>query len=252
MKFALMFLSAMVVLSHQQFQRPRGLIWASPYVQHYKQSVYYGPIAYIPVNEDLNFPLVLGSQDDIDDEPQVEFDDGQSRYKGSSGGRLFYSSTINNPFYKTATFTITSTVTTLGSVVICVPANNLVAVPSPTCAGRKKREADDSGNQFPIVPSKTLELEPTALPPRARESRLLSINGNDQVLDGSLVSTVEVSSEKIQSDNSREKRFFGGGIAASTTLTSYSFIAATVTSTVLLDPTGMNVAVCLPAGYIVC
>lgn len=108
-------------------------------------------------NEDLNFPLVLGSQDDIGDEPQVEFDDGQSRFKGSSGGRLFYSSTINNPFYKTATFTITSTVTTLGSVIICVPANNLAAVPSPTCAGRKKREADDSGNQFPIVPSKTLE-----------------------------------------------------------------------------------------------
>lgn len=95
-------------------------------------------------------------------------------------------------------------------------------------------------------------LEPTALPPRARESRLLSINGDAHVLDGSLVSTVEVPSEKIQSDNSREKRFFGGGIAASTTLTSYSFIAATVTSTVLLDPTGMMLAACLPAGYIVC
>lgn len=98
-------------------------------------------------------------------------------------------------------------------------------------------------------------LVPTVLPPRARESRLLSINGDDQVLDGSLVSTVEaieVSSEKIQSDNSREKRFFGGGVAASTTVTTYSFIAATVTSTVLLDPTGMNVAVCLPSGYVVC
>lgn len=52
--------------------------------------------------------------------------------------------------------------------------------------------------------------------------------------------------------NPREKRFFGGGIAASTTVTSYSFVAVTLTSTVILDPTAANVAVCLPAGYVVC
>jgi hypothetical protein len=51
----------------------------------------------------------------------------------------------------------------------------------------------------------------------------------------------------------REERLFGGGgFAASTTLTSYSFIGATVTNTVLLDPTGMMLAACLPAGYVVC
>lgn len=33
MKFALLFLSALVVLSHQQFQHPRGLVWLSPYIQ---------------------------------------------------------------------------------------------------------------------------------------------------------------------------------------------------------------------------
>jgi hypothetical protein len=51
----------------------------------------------------------------------------------------------------------------------------------------------------------------------------------------------------------REERLFGGGgFTASTTLTSYSFIGATVTSTVLLDPTAGGLAVCLPAGYLVC
>ena len=112
----------------------------------------------------------------IEDDEEDEYSDIQSRikwFKGNSGfqkgfthkgfnnfydGRFLYSSTINNPFYKTATFTVTSTVTTLGSLVICVPANNLVAVPAPTCSGRKKREIEDSeDNQFPIAPSETLK-----------------------------------------------------------------------------------------------
>jgi hypothetical protein len=50
----------------------------------------------------------------------------------------------------------------------------------------------------------------------------------------------------------REKRFFGRGIAASTTVTSYSFVAATLTSTVILDPAAAGAAACLPAGYVVC
>lgn len=31
MKFALIFLTALVAISHQQFQRPRGVLWLSPY-----------------------------------------------------------------------------------------------------------------------------------------------------------------------------------------------------------------------------
>jgi hypothetical protein len=62
--------------------------------------------------------------------------------------------------------------------------------------------------------------------------------------------------EKDQANN-RDKRFFGGGgIVASTTVTSYSFIGTTVTNTVVLDPAapvgGPGVAACLPAGYVVC
>jgi hypothetical protein len=111
-------------------------------------------------NEEFNVPE-FGAADER--EQVVEYPDTQFRissFKGlnKNGGRIFYGSTINNPFYKTATFTITSIVTTLGSIVICVPSNNLVAVPSPTCAGRKKREIQDSEvNQFPIAPSKTLK-----------------------------------------------------------------------------------------------
>ena len=120
----------------------------------------------MPFTEDNN------GATNIEDDEEDEYSDIQSRikwFKGKSGfqkgftynfydGRFLYGSTINNPFYKTATFTVTSTVTTLGSLVICVPANNLVAVPSPTCAGRKKREIEDSEvNQFPIAPSETLK-----------------------------------------------------------------------------------------------
>ena len=64
---------------------------------------------------------------------------------------------------------------------------------------------------------------------------------------------LEVSSiEDHQTNSFREKRFFGGGIAASTTLTRYSFVGATLTSTVILDSTAGNVAECLPSGYVVC
>jgi hypothetical protein len=58
--------------------------------------------------------------------------------------------------------------------------------------------------------------------------------------------------EDHQMNSFREKRFFGGGIAASTTLTRYSFVGATLTSTVILDSTAQNVAECLPSGYVVC
>ena len=102
---------------------------------------------------------------------------------------------------------------------------------------------------------------PTALPSSLdliRESRQVQqdldnlISSKEEaagVIDSGVVAS---SDENDQQQQMRDKRFFGGGIAASTTLITYSFVGATVTSTVLLDPTGMNVAVCLPAGYVVC
>jgi hypothetical protein len=104
-------------------------------------------------------------------------------------------------------------------------------------------------------------LIPTAFPslgstlPTNQESRPLSID--ELQIDHQRVYSSKDEGhpvEMLEDDqkNAREKRFFGGGIAASTTVTSYLFVAATLTSTVLLDPTAMNVAVCLPAGYVVC
>jgi hypothetical protein len=106
-------------------------------------------------------------------------------------------------------------------------------------------------------------LIPTALPslgltlPNYRESRHLFVNE----LQVDPLQGIDSSKDEgrpagmlLEDDQShpREKRFFGRGIAASTTVTSYSFVAATLTSTVILDPTAGNVAVCLPAGYVVC
>jgi hypothetical protein len=106
-------------------------------------------------------------------------------------------------------------------------------------------------------------LIPTALPslgstlPNQRESRHLLINA----LQVDPLQGVDSSKDEgrpagmlLEDDRShpREKRFFGRGIAASTTVTSYSFVAATLTSTVILDPAAAGAAACLPAGYVVC
>ncbi|KAI9562587.1 hypothetical protein GHT06_010041 [Daphnia sinensis] len=279
MKLVLL-LSALVVMSHQQFQyrtRPRGLFWLSPYspqrvVSNYQPAQLYndyhlqneipypiqsrpstriGEIVTYFKNEELNPDVLISSAESQNDEEDFESLDTQARIKfyqqqQKNAGRFFGSSTINNPFVKTATFTISSTVTTVGSIVTCVPANNLAAVPAPTCNGRKRRSDDEDNEQFPIVPTQTLSLVPTAI---TRESRRLSnIDHEDTVLS----SKDETFHPELSENNSRDKRFFGSGLAAAKTVTSYSFVGATLTNTVILDPTGMNVAVCLPAGYVVC
>jgi hypothetical protein len=77
---------------------------------------------------------------------------------------------------------------------------------------------------------------------------LISSKEEARVIDSGVVA----SSDEKDQQQMRDNRFFGGGIAASTTLITYSFVGATVTSTVLLDPTGANLAACLPVGYVVC
>ena len=76
-------------------------------------------------NEDVSFTEDNNnSANDIEDDEEDEYPDIQSRikwFKGYGGfrnkgfnnyydGRFLYSSTINNPFYKTATFTVTRNV----------------------------------------------------------------------------------------------------------------------------------------------
>lgn len=282
MKLVLL-LSALVVMSHQQFQyrtKPRGLFWLSPYspqrvISNYQPAQIYndyylqneipypinsrpstriGEIVSYFKNEESNPDVIISSAEspNNDDEDIESWGPTQARIKfyqqQQNGGRFFGSSTINNPFVKTATFTISSTVTTVGSIVTCVPANNLAAVPAPTCAGRKRRSDDDETEQFPIVPTETLSLVPTAVPGESRQLPNIDHEDTHTVIS----SKDEFLPAELSENNSREKRFFGGGIAATKTVTSYSFVGATLTNTVLLDPTGMMVAVCLPAGYVVC
>ena len=186
MKLALVFLFAFVVISRQQLQRARLMPWLTSYVNKYQPLYYDSDVAphdvpffryarpirptssylYSLQNEDLSQGSAL-SEDGQDNAAQSdgEFQDSQARINRFNGfnnhdatGRFFYGTTINNPFYKTATFTISSTVTTVGSIVLCVPSNNLAAVPSPTCAGRRKRENEDpEDHQFPVAPSETLK-----------------------------------------------------------------------------------------------
>jgi hypothetical protein len=100
-------------------------------------------------------------------------------------------------------------------------------------------------------------LVPTAFPSldgvrEARQAPVQHQSLNNLISSKDFAGAGPAAIAKKDQANNRAKRFFGGGIVASTTVTSYSFIGATVTSTVILDPTGANVASCLPAGYVVC
>lgn len=89
----------------------------------------------------------------------------QSRIRGSFAQeqvnpRFFFGL---NPFAgsgsSAAVPTIMSMVTTVASIVTCVPATQLSAAPLP-CVGRKRREFDDAASehiQFPIAPTATLK-----------------------------------------------------------------------------------------------
>ncbi|XP_046459112.1 uncharacterized protein LOC124205683 [Daphnia pulex] len=283
MRFALVFVFAFVVVSHcQQLQKTRLMPWMTSYssfVNKY-QPLYYDsdvvrhdvpffrfsrPIRPTPsfLYSLQNGDLSEGSRENAV-ETSDEYQDTMGRINAGfndAQGRFFYGTTLNNPFYKTATFTVSSTVTTVGSIVRCVPANNLAANPAPTCNGRRKRDSEDPEDQhqqFPIAPSETLKLAPTVLWSSDNGHQQLPTENPHDLLSSKDEGITAVQAlpfqaeDQQQPNNYREKRLFGTGIAASTTLTLYSFVGATLTSTVILDPTSKNVAVCLPAGYIVC
>ncbi|EFX72936.1 hypothetical protein DAPPUDRAFT_110217 [Daphnia pulex] len=289
---ALVLVLAFVAFSHQQLHKARLMPWMTSYssfVNKY-QPIFYDsdavrpdvpyfrfsrPIrptpSYLYSLQNGDLALSEGSREngvEISDEFHQDTQGRMNAGFNDAQGRFFYGTTINNPFYKTATFTVSSTVTTVGSIVRCVPSNNLAASPAPTCNGRRKRESEDpeedQHQQFPaIAPSETLKLAPTVLLssenghhqqqlPTENPHDLLS--SKDEGITAVQALPFQAEDQQQQTNNyNREKRLFGtGGIAASTTLTLYSFVGATLTSTVILDPTSKNVAVCLPAGYIIC
>ncbi len=211
------------------------------------------------------------------------FPDAESRIKSSnhflqdsfdnqqSNPRFIYAfgspANFYNPFFKTATFQLTSTVT-LTTINRCVPSIQFAVSPPPACR-RKRNVIDDPEDvdQFIIDPSETLEyfikslydfkrpyeivisfwfhcrLTATALPGRqSRETRQVMDKSNS---DDSLISSQnaeipfgEMSKVDQFMANLRDKRFFlnKNSFFTSTTMTSYTFISTTITQTVSLGP----------------
>jgi hypothetical protein len=92
-----------------------------------------------------------------------ENDDYQSRILASFGqpqqnnARFFFNS---NPFAAAMSApVVTAVVTTVASIVTCVPSINFaVDVVPPACVGRKRRDINEAQDaQFSILPSKTLK-----------------------------------------------------------------------------------------------
>ncbi|EFX72943.1 hypothetical protein DAPPUDRAFT_325731 [Daphnia pulex] len=282
MKVALIFLSIFVAISHQQYFHPRlvfGFPWMSPFAQE--------PMAVHDYNEEIYPDLMELSSSRNGNDQDEGFNDIQSRVKGfsnnfnglsryrpnpSSNGqqnaRFFFNwaNTGNNannnnnfnnynPFFKTATFTLTSTLT-LASIQTCVPSLQVTAM-APACRRKRSEIADVTAEQYPINPSETLRLMPTALS-----------SPQDRSVNTLLSSRDDVSDELSTADHLREKRFFYANknlFVVSSTITSYAFVNTTVTVTVnLINPPPAvqcsavaaaavpQCVACLPAGFIVC
>lgn len=264
------------------------MLWLSPY--------YSSPQSAVNNYQAYRYNDVPYLSDEFSNREKMELGDiqYQSRIRGSLAQeqvnpRFFFGL---NPFAgsgsASAVPTIMSMVTTVATIVSCVPRIQFPAlgVPPPlTCGGRKRREFDDAASedvhQFPIAPTATLKLTPTHL---VRENRQLS---TDQSIHDILHPTKDdITNDEVSNTdqtNMRDRRFFlsngilsngllGNGLfgsssamGAASVVTSYAFVATTLTKTVNLvfpapadqcDPAAdmdpVPCATCLPVGYILC
>ncbi|XP_046459113.1 uncharacterized protein LOC124205684 [Daphnia pulex] len=307
MKFVIfLFGSIFIVASHQYFQnQPREMTyWMGPYspqhpsiINKYRQPlvIYYSkprftPEIYSSQNENIYRDLIASPNDEqITDTQQQIFPDTESRVKSSSwtnlssskgdsneqanNARFLYnlfatSGTYTNPFFKTATFTVTSSVS-LTSIVNCVPSLQLANNAAGVACRRKRSEGDipadasmptflKNNNQSWIFPSTPEKLIPTLIEPSYEQ---LSSSKDDEELTFSDMST-------MMGQHPREKRFLFANrdqFVVKSTITTFSFFTAvsTVTRNLLNPPPAAqcqavamaNVpqcVACLPAGYVVC
>ncbi|XP_057369330.1 uncharacterized protein LOC130690333 [Daphnia carinata] len=258
MKLALIFLFAAVVITNQQFQQQREKLWWSPYFSAERIANYHHPIYYDPVQYETQFfrqyrpmrpiPYLQSEvfQDSLEDVHSRTKDPSLSRpkYQYRPQERLF----VN--FAKTATFTVTSSLS-ITSIQSCIAAAKFLDDAAKSKACRRKREIlDVSGQestQFPVIPSKIQELVmPTALPSLElnRENRQVSFDQNDYASLG------EISGSISPEKHLREKRFFNFYSVTSTTITTYSIMSTTSTKTVAVA--GDGEVECLPSGWVVC
>ncbi|XP_046638498.1 uncharacterized protein LOC124316541 [Daphnia pulicaria] len=166
--------------------------------------------------------------------------------------RFFDGNTRHNFLTRAATFTITSTCTSI-AFSSCIPRGNLLPVAPaavPNCRRKRELLAEDDG-QFPINPTEVGLVLSTVLP-RAT---------NEMMADDRESTTIEIVSSKEDSTGSpsganserdqklKVKRFFYWPNYISTvTTTTWSVVSTELTRTFV---PGVNLD-CLPPGYKVC
>ncbi|EFX73044.1 hypothetical protein DAPPUDRAFT_110178 [Daphnia pulex] len=294
MKLVMIFLSICLSLSHQQYGGLyRTMFGVFPWVRvppsYYLKLPFYNNLMDTSEDGEIGrMDLINNHQPSIDDEEE-DFSDTESRAKGIHSYRsrpnylndpinarflfnLFASTTntFSNPLLKTATFTLTQTLS-LTSVVRCVPIDQAIANP-PTCARRRRHYFDGDemeGEQYSIDPSETLGMVPTAalsssLPQEDRSiSDLISSTKDDPTISD------EISKAHY---TLRDKRFLinKNQFVVSSVVTTFAFVNTTITATVnLLNPLPVAVVPpvacvpgapgatpvcvqCLPIGFIIC
>ncbi|XP_045027841.1 uncharacterized protein LOC116935078 [Daphnia magna] len=288
MKFVLLFVTSVLSVSTHQYLHttPAGLVWLSPYmskqkpVLHKYQQVFYEPVdtdvPYFRYSKPLHPAVTYHQQKDEQfeyddahhDDINEVFVDSQSRSKGSqlqekSNPRFFFgtATTIRNPFIKTATFTLFTTIS-LSSVVSCIVAGDFVDAAAQAKPCRRKRDLvhqpDQTNEQYFISPSEPQKFTATAVPYPSdlmRDKRQLPIFQGTSLWNKDIIESTKEENDVSYfwpTKNRKEQRFLfdNSHYVASTTVTSYNFVSTTVTKTVdVAIDVGLN---CVPTGYVVC
>merc|ERR1712137_1376271 len=218
MKVSIIFLAFFVGASYQQ-----GYYWPYP-------APYYQPM-YNPYQ--FGFPAPMAPQQISQGRTKVSAsDDTAERNVADDGARLFGNNvilTFNNLLASTSTTTVTafatvSSTATSASVVSCIPSNQFL---SNTACRRRRAIFEDSGLEDHIAPSKKEEVEASAIPVEEVKPEILS--SHSETVDGSAVA-----------DHVIQKRFAITTITTATvssTVTAFSFVTTTFTSTVNIGST---------------
>ncbi|EFX72937.1 hypothetical protein DAPPUDRAFT_253766 [Daphnia pulex] len=292
-------------------QHPSSIInkYRQPLVIYYSKRRF-TPEIYSSQDGNIYRDLIASTNNDepITDTQQQVFPDTESRVKSSSwttnllssskgdsneqqnnNARFLYnifatSGTYTNPFFKTATFTVTSSVS-LTSIVNCVPSLQLTNGAAAVACRRKRSDGDilpandaimptffkNNNNQSWIVPSTPEKLIPSVVLPLSNYEQLSSSIKDDEELPFSDMSTMMMGHHQF---NPREKRFLFANkdqFVVKSTITTFSFFSAvsTVTRNLINPPPAVQClpqqaaggaaavgnyicVACLPAGYVVC
>ncbi|XP_057369261.1 uncharacterized protein LOC130690271 [Daphnia carinata] len=167
---------------------------------------------------------------------------------------LFAATSFSNPFWRTITFTITSTVN-ITNTQNCIPSSLFFAGSTSVSCRRKKRgilidssDAPEENSQFPVNPSKPQQLTSTTISPVEQFTK--ESHQFPTVLSSSKdeVTPEEISLERAQWR--KAKRFLNQFIVS---VTVYSYELTTVLSTKTVSPiTIVSSLLCRPSGYAVC